>query len=129
MPRVRDRAVTIGWTLAFLLALAVQVDALYTPQVDTPSPFPQADKVVHAALFGVPMVLGALAGIPSMPLAVVLLGHAVVSEVVQATLLPHRDGDVRDALADAVGILLALAVLAVLRRRHAVRSGEREHAR
>ena len=47
--------------------------------------------------------------------------HAPVSEVVQATLLPHRSGDRWDALADLTGVALgALLATVVLRRARAI---------
>jgi hypothetical protein len=53
------------------------------------------------------MFTGVRAGLPWRPWCAVSLAHAVVSELVQHWVLPHRSGDPRDALADAIGVLLA----------------------
>lgn len=111
-----DRLRVVVWGLVFVVLLAVQVDALYTPQVDAPLPFAGADKLVHAALFGAPMLAGALAGIPPRLLAGLLVAHAAVSEVIQGVVLPHRSGDPLDAVADTLGVLLAVVVVRALRR-------------
>ncbi len=49
-------------------------------------------------------------------MAAVFVAHAVVSEVVQATLLPLRSGDPRDALADVVGVGLGVLVAHLVTR-------------
>ena len=95
--------------------VAVQLAVLYWPRtVSTPSGLP-LDKLVHAAVFGAVLWTGVRAGLRRGPLVAVLLAHAVVSEVVQAALLPGRSGDPADVVADAAGVLLA--VLAVRGRR------------
>jgi VanZ family protein len=65
---------------------------------------PGADKLVHATLFAV-LAGTALArfGRPA-PVLVSVLCYASASELVQALFLPTRSGDVRDAVADAVGV-------------------------
>ena len=57
-----------------------------------------------------------LAGLPRRWVLGVLALHAPVSEVVQATLLSSRDGDVWDAVADLTGIGLALGAFLVIVR-------------
>jgi hypothetical protein len=98
--------------VAFAVALAVQLVLLYWPRAVNPSGGLPWDKLVHALVFGVVMWTGVRAGIPARPWLAVSLAHAVLSEVLQATLLPHRSGDPWDAVADAVGVLLAAALLA-----------------
>jgi VanZ family protein len=51
--------------------------------------------------------------------AVILYGAA--SEVIQATLLPSRDGDVRDVVADAAGALLGWVLARKLSARRLAR--------
>ena len=46
--------------------------------------------------------------------------HAVVSEVVQALLLPTRSGDFADAVVDLVGVALGVVLWRALVRRGAV---------
>ncbi|MFL6152574.1 MAG: VanZ family protein [Ornithinibacter sp.] len=92
------------------LAVAVQLVVLYAPEGGGAALFPQADKVVHLLVFLVPVALALVAGFRRRVVVAVFGAQAVVSEVVQATLLPHRSGDVLDAVADLTGV--ALGVLA-----------------
>jgi len=114
------------------LAVAAQCYGLYRP-TGPPAPpwFPQADKVQHAAGFGLPvaLVLSAL-GLRArqrgaslgrrvlITVASIFLAHAVLSEVIQHTFYRHRSGDPLDVLADSVGVVLGVAVaVRVFRRR------------
>jgi len=119
-PTTRARSRWLPWLAG--LALVVQLVALYLPGdaqglIELPS-LPGADKVVHLLLFAVPVYLfGRLTrrvGLVASAFAV----HAVVSELVQWRFIPSRDGDVLDAVADLVGIGLAVALL-ILRQRPA----------
>jgi VanZ family protein len=49
---------------------------------------------------------GLKAGVPARWLLGALVANAIVSELVQHYLLPQRDGDPFDALADLVGVAL-----------------------
>jgi hypothetical protein len=101
-----------GREAAFAVALAVQLVLLYWPRaVSTEDGLPW-DKLVHALVFGLVMWTGVRAGIPARPWLVVSLAHAVLSEVLQSTLLPDRAGDPWDSVADVVGVLLAAALVA-----------------
>lgn len=115
-PRPGGGAAGRGWlpTLAGL-ALVVQLVAVYLPGspgggLELPW-LPGADKAVHVLVFGVPVYLfgrltrrvGLVAGVFAV--------HAVVSELVQWRFIPYRDGDPFDALADLVGIGLAVLLL------------------
>lgn len=99
----------LGALLAALVAL--QVVALYVPmEQGGPPSVPHGDKVVHAVLFGAPVLVVGLAKGRSWPLVAALsVVHAPVSEVIQHVALPSRSGDVMDVVADVVGIGLALA--------------------
>jgi hypothetical protein len=99
-----------GWArwLLFVLLVAAQSWALYAPHIGGPALFAGSDKVVHVALFLVVTFAGLRAGIPARWLAGVLIGEAIVSEVVQGLALSGRDGDVFDVLADVVGVGLGL---------------------
>lgn len=107
--RAACRAPLVG----LAVALAAQAVVLYAPRQPGPVPFVHADKVVHVGVFLVPAVLALLAGFRGRVVVGLLVAHAVVSEVVQARLLPGRSGDPADVLADVVGVgvglLLALA--------------------
>ncbi len=92
-----------GRRLLFALAVLAQLVALYWPRpVDPESSLP-VDKLVHAAIFGAVLWTGVRVGLRPGLLAAVLAVHAGVSEVIQGTVL-DRDGNVRDVLADLVGI-------------------------
>lgn len=102
-----------SWVPRAVLAAAVAVNLviLFWPRAPGTADVPGLDKVVHLATFGSLAFTGLWAGLGArwwLPLVAV---HAVESELVQAFLLPHRDGDVRDVLADLAGVV-AGAVLA-----------------
>ena len=77
-----------AWLTLFVLSLAVGSWMLFTPTPDSPALFPNADKIVHG-----------------------LAAYAVASELIQRQLLPTRAGDLRDVVADLVGIALAVAAV------------------
>lgn len=98
-------------TVAVIALLVIQAVAVYAPQsAGPPSPIPHGDKVVHALIFGAPVLVAAMAkGRSWLLVAVGCAAHAPVSEVIQHALLPTRSGDVWDLAADLVGIALAMA--------------------
>jgi hypothetical protein len=101
---------------AFAASVVLQLVVLYWPTTPSEHGLP-VDKLIHAAIFGLVMVTGAWAGVPRRPLFVVLALHAPGSELIQHYLLPHRDGDWRDATADLVGLLLGVLIVTTLQRR------------
>jgi hypothetical protein len=112
-PAERRRRRTL-WVAAGVF-LAIQLVAVYLP--GTPdgglelSWLPGADKLIHGLIFAIPVYLFArLSGRVGL-VAGLFAVHAVVSEVVQWRFVPYRDGDVWDAVADLVGIGLAVFVL------------------
>jgi VanZ family protein len=91
--------------LIFAVAVVAQLVALYWPRpVQTGTSLP-VDKVVHLAIFAAALWTGVRAGLRPRPLAAVLVVHAALSEVLQATLL-DRDGNLADAAADVAGVAL-----------------------
>ena len=120
------RSVRPGVLVLLALSVAVQLVVLYAPEGAGPGLFPQADKVVHLLLFLVPAALAVVAGFRRRAVGAVFAAQAVLSEVVQAALLPHRSGDVLDAVADltgvALGVLVGTLVLRALASRAAARS-------
>jgi VanZ family protein len=77
-----------------------------TPGEDVPqSP---DDKLVHLLTFVALAVAGRWAGVPWVALGVGLAVYAGVTEILQAVLPIHRNGDVRDLLADVTGVALGL---------------------
>ncbi|HEU0102157.1 MAG TPA: VanZ family protein [Mycobacteriales bacterium] len=85
-----------------LLSLVI----LFAPSGDAAAPFPHSDKLVHGTLFAL------LAGTSrwrfgsSTRVLLLVCAYAPLSEVVQAALLPDRDGDWHDAVADLLGVAL-----------------------
>lgn len=103
---------TTGLAVFGWLFLALQLVAVYLP--GNPVVVPAAtnlDKLVHAALFALPVYffgrltrrVGLIAGVFAV--------HAVASELIQGTFLPNREGDVWDVVADLVGIVLAVLLV------------------
>ncbi len=101
-----------------LLAVVVvlHLAALYWPQVTVEGPVTWSDKVVHVLLFGVPTALALLARARPRLVVALLALHAPVSELLQHYVLPHRSGDVWDAVADLSGVVLGVTVVVVGRR-------------
>lgn len=109
--------------LPAVVALVVQLVVVYAPSGGGAAPFPNFDKLVHVTVFALPVLFALLARLPLVPVVAVMALHAPVSEVVQATLLPHRSGDPRDAVADLTGVALGVLVATATR---SVRSSGRE---
>lgn len=109
-------------------AVLVHLLVLYSPEGTGSGWAPEgSDKVVHALIFGAPIVLGALVGLPLRLLVAVFAAHAVISEVVQHVWLPHRSGDPWDVVADLVGVLLGwLLARGLLRRRASMSRSQRQ---
>ncbi|MCR8670436.1 VanZ family protein [Agrococcus sp. HG114] len=104
----------------FAVAVLAQLLVLYAP--DPPEGLPGApglDKLVHAAVFLAPALLGVLAGMQPLWLGAALVAHALLSELIQHSLLAARSGDGWDAVADVVGVAAGLAAGWALRRRAA----------
>lgn len=95
-----------------VLSLLVQLWVLYDPAPGDPVlTFPLADKLVHAAIFAIPVVLAARAGLPWRLVLVALAVHAPLSEAIQASVFPERSGTWADVLADLAGLGVAIALV------------------
>lgn len=130
-PAASPAAGRVGQPLAvglLVLSVAVQLVVLYSPEGGGPGLFPQADKVVHLLVFLVPVALAVVAGFRRWVVAALFAAQAVLSEVVQATLLPDRSGDVLDAVADLTGVALGLLVGTAVLRLLASRAARRPEA-
>jgi len=104
------------WRLAFVLSLLVQAVVLYAPSGPPAGELHGIDKLVHLGVFALPVAAGLLGGLPARWVVVPLALHAPVSELVQHYFLPHRDGDVLDALADLGGVGLGALAAGLWRR-------------
>ena len=102
--------------VVFVVLVVVQAVALYWPRVSIEGPVTWSDKVVHVLLFLLPTVAGLLAGVRPAYVVGLLALHAPVSELVQHFLLPHRSGDVWDAVADLSGVVVGVTAVVVGRR-------------
>lgn len=103
-----------SWALAWL-AVVGQLVILYTPgtpdgALELPL-LPGVDKVIHALAFGLPVYLFGRLVKRAWLIGLVFAVHAALSEVIQGTLIPFRDPDVWDGVADLIGIGLALLLL------------------
>lgn len=87
----------------FWWVAALSLVVLFSPSTPSDGGLTGLDKVVHASLFAA-LALTAR-GRRGRGLWLVLL-YAPVSEVLQAVLPIHRDGNLPDAVADIVGALL-----------------------
>ena len=78
---------------------------LFAPDPGAPrTGLPGADKAVHLLLFALLALTARLRFGPARGVLAGLVAYAVLSEVVQATLLAQRSGDVQDLVADLVGV-------------------------
>ena len=102
--------------VAFAAAVLLSLVVLFSPGSDVPSGIPISDKVIHFSLFAALAMTGRLAGIPPVQLAVGLVAYAGVSEVLQTVLPINRDGDILDAVADTLGALTGIGVIALVHR-------------
>jgi hypothetical protein len=112
-----------GWRVALVLLVALHLAILYAPDTGGAPTFPGVDKLVHLATFGSVTLAGLRAGLRPRWWVPVVGVHAVVSELVQHWLLPHRSGDPVDVLADLAGV--GLGVLAARWLGRASWSGDR----
>lgn len=102
-----SRIAVWAWWIAFGAAVALQLYGVYAPREAGPNVgIPQIDKVAHCFLFAAVAFTGLKAGVPARWLLGALVANAIVSELVQHYLLPQRDGDPFDALADLAGVAL-----------------------
>lgn len=104
--------------LFFAAAVLVHLLVLYAPAAPGPGGLPEGtDKVTHLVVFALVAWTGRRVGLSAYVLAVALVAHAGLSEVVQATWLPGRSGDPVDVLANLAGTVLGLLLPARSDRR------------
>ncbi len=107
-----------AWRIGFVAAVVLQLYGVYTPREAGPHVgIPGIDKVAHLFLFGSVAFLGLMVRIPVRWLIGALVANAIVSELVQYAVLPQRDGDPFDVLADLAGVAVgAWLAFRVMRR-------------
>ncbi|MCL6423898.1 VanZ family protein [Brachybacterium sp. JHP9] len=117
-----------------LLGIAIALNSGFylssAPDAGAVSEIQGIDKLVHVGVFALTVWAAGrlLAPLRRFPMGWVVLGalaHAVLIEVLQATLLPHRSGDAADVLADSIGIIIGIALWWAERRADALRGGSR----
>ena len=108
-----------AWQVAFATTATLSLVVLFAPGSDVPSSIPISDKIIHFLLFVSLAASGRSAGFAPPRLLVGLVAYAGVSEVLQTMLPINRDGDVRDALADTLGVVAGLGLATLARRRSA----------
>jgi VanZ family protein len=96
--------------LVLAVTVVVQLVVLYAPRAPATPSIPGVDKVVHVGIFGAVAWAAVRCGLAPRVVALVLVVHAALSEVLQHALLAHRSGDPADAVADTVGVVLGLAL-------------------
>jgi len=101
----------------FAVVVLISLAVLFAPASDVPSAPPGVDKLVHLALFASLAVSGRWAGIRAAVLGALLVGYAVVSELIQGFTPLARSASLVDGLADAAGIAIGLALWNWLGRR------------
>jgi hypothetical protein len=119
------------WLIGSVVATGFHLWALYRPTGPAVlSWLPNADKLGHAVIFGLPLLLilmtvasrrralgrrptGRFVGIA----AAVFAGHAVLSEWIQHSLYSERVGDPYDVLADCTGCALGVLGYTLVNRR------------
>ena len=99
MTTTRRRA----WRLAFSVAVLVSLIVLYAPRT-AGGGVPHLDKLVHALLFAALAYTGLRSGVRPVVLLLLLIAHAVSSELIQEYWLSERGGDPLDLLADLAGV-------------------------
>jgi VanZ family protein len=88
------------------VVVLVSLVVLFAPRTPSEQSIPNLDKVVHAGVF---LALAATTRWrfgPAVAGLVLVAAYAVTSELIQWQWLAHRDGDVRDAVADLAGAVL-----------------------
>ncbi len=109
--------------LLFAAVVVGQLVVLYAPRSPSTGGVPGLDKLVHLSVFALVMAAGLRSAAPRWLVLLLTVVHAPVSEVIQTTALAHRDGDVRDAVADLIGCALGWALVEGWARRRRGRMG------
>ena len=107
------------WRWALGVALAVQLIAVYAPEAPGGPEINGLDKVIHVFIFAAPALAALMADVRARWALGILALHAPMSELIQHFVIPHRDGDLIDVVADLGGVVLGgLAYMVWNRRQH-----------
>lgn len=109
--------------IAFVLALLSSFAVALLPSPDLPAEVRHGDKIVHfLAYFGL-TALGLFAWPrQAFRICLLLLAHGALVEIAQS-LTTYRQGDIWDWVADASGVLSAVAIHTLLKRLSRKRPG------
>lgn len=123
--RVRVWGLAAGWAAVLFLLSAAPGSAL-GPSV------PYGDKLAHFALYtvlGMALARVRLGGVPQLPHALLIaLGFLYgISDELHQAFVPGRTPDVRDWLADALGVVVGYGL--VLRWRRQAEGGDPEESK
>jgi len=101
----------------FVAAVLVILYMTLAPNEDVPGSSLLWDKAAHSIAFGLLTMIGLLMSTHRRVLvAGAVLGLGVAIEIAQSLMPFGRNGDWRDALADAVGVALGFGLWAIARR-------------
>ena len=110
---IQSRWLAWGWALFVLVIMSIPGNHIpNVPQVNL-------DKLVHLAVFGLLFLLFARAGYTPTFTALGCIAFGIATEVWQHYVAVGRFGDVYDAIADVLGVLLAWAAWSWIERRQA----------
>lgn len=92
----------------FYVFLAAITVFLLMPLPPAKDPVPYLDKVQHIVIFAVLSILGVLAYAQALrKLIIILVIYAAISEVLQFLFTTTRTGEIKDWIADCIGIAIA----------------------
>lgn len=99
------------WPILLLLAAFLAMSyGLYAPDLPAGESDLPLDKLGHFGMFALVAALAVLAEIRMRWIVVILVGQAVLSEIIQHLVLPGRAGDPWDLVADLLGIVVGVLV-------------------
>ncbi len=100
---------------AFGLVVLISMVMLFAPASSVPNGPGGSDKLVHATMFTVLLLVGWYGRIPLRFLAPVLIAYGGVAEIIQGQI--GRDEDFWDWFWDSVGVVMAVLVVLYIRTR------------